>query len=190
MRRRLANVAAALSLLLFVSTAGLWVESYWANRAFDLIIYQRDEPRRPGDILYGPRSAARLTGNSCYGWFHVNFSAYSMQKNMEMPHQPRIRFYYFRKLSEAQRRLDGAKFGARWSSLNRNPGSRGGSFAIVLPYWMPTVLFALCAAWEIRRWRRSLLRSPAEVGKCPTCGYDVRATPERCPECGAVPVGK
>jgi hypothetical protein len=58
-----------------------------------------------------------------------------------------------------------------------------------LPYWVPAVLAGvLPLLWTIDALRRLHARRRMLVGHCGKCGYDLRATPERCPECGTVPV--
>ncbi|MDB5318449.1 MAG: hypothetical protein JWN40_80 [Phycisphaerales bacterium] len=61
-------------------------------------------------------------------------------------------------------------------------------FTVLLPIPFLVVLFAplpLVDVMMIRRRRRRRVRAAA--GLCIACGYDLRASPEKCPECGAVP---
>ena len=67
----------------------------------------------------------------------------------------------------------------------RYPNGRWIPLHVELPHWLVllmtlpfTVVFGRRATSALRAERR-------KRGLCPTCGYDVRATPDRCPECGS-----
>ena len=54
--------------------------------------------------------------------------------------------------------------------------------SVAVPYWALVTLFALLPLfWVWRLARRHFRRLP---GHCVKCGYDLRASQDRCPECG------
>ena len=53
---------------------------------------------------------------------------------------------------------------------------------VVAPLWIPPVLFSAYPLYLISGVRRR--RERKKLGLCLKCGYDLRGSKERCPECG------
>lgn len=54
--------------------------------------------------------------------------------------------------------------------------------------WLLSLILAIAPSYgAILAWRR---RRAYKEGQCARCGYDLRATPGRCPECGAIPASR
>ncbi len=53
----------------------------------------------------------------------------------------------------------------------------------LIPFWIPTLLFAV-VFWRSFSTIDRRRRKRKKLGLCLKCGYDLRASKERCPECG------
>lgn len=53
---------------------------------------------------------------------------------------------------------------------------------LLLPTWAIALTALLVPLWPITAWRRRVKR--LQSNQCLVCGYDLRASPTRCPECG------
>ena len=58
----------------------------------------------------------------------------------------------------------------------------GKMYRILIPLWLPIVLFAAYPAYRLLPFHRR--RKRKKLGLCLKCGYDLRASKDRCPECG------
>jgi hypothetical protein len=168
--RILFNAATVLSLVLCVATAALWVRSYWR---LDTFAWTR--PPRPGAeslfVYLDSGSGGMMTGIGLlsYGWASEQPSGWDWRRD---DHRP---------VSYA-----GGRTANRWGFGHdsfHHPQVRW--VRIIVPAWLVVTLFGALPttrlALSIRRRRRSV------KGRCLRCGYDLRATPDRCPECGATP---
>ena len=191
LRRWLFNGLAAMSLLLCVATAALGVRSYWtayylryeiSRAAFDLTV---DGFISRGGVRCGYVRlivAHMPLGVSFKFPTHTEWSLSSVG-SMDYPED-------FELAAGHKTLPNHLGFSCHYQQEEQS-FSVLTDLNLIMPVWLPVALFVLLPARWISlqrgRWRRE---RRASLGLCSKCGYDIRATKDRCPECGTpVPAG-
>jgi hypothetical protein len=175
MKRRLLNYLTALSLLLCVAVVGLWVRSYSCRDRFMFTSMPgRAIIRTPrGHLAFG----LSLGGDWSSEW-GIQF------KHGAPPEDPTQLVDDFLNASEYPFTL---LTGCGFTWLNSAGQSYSGFrsfYVLVIPCWSACVVFSTLPAIFVIR--RLVSRAAVQKHHCRECGYDLCATPDRCPECGAV----
>jgi hypothetical protein len=160
---RLFTIASALSLLLCMTTACLWVRSY--QRCDVIVVYDGDA--RTFQLLEAVRGRVELV------FAHARQTADQDLPKSHYIHESDSPF----DMSPLPHHL----LGLEWGTAPNVPPwfSRP---AISIPHGFVVFLLAILPAIYVGRRARSRWR--AKHGHCRVCGYDLRASQGRCPECG------
>ena len=169
MKRRLFNIVAVLSLLLCVLTVASWGLSYKYVISFNgergaWMLYSST-----GAIDVGHSLPADPEKSGHLAYWEPEGLQYSSIKSLSV--------------SRCFHQLWFGRSASEW-------GVQSGLIKVVemhethwrIPYWFPMLMFAVQPALWIIGWRRKVRK--ARAGSCVKCGYDLRASNERCPECG------
>jgi hypothetical protein len=195
LRGWLFNLAAAVSVLLWLALCILWVRGFKVCDNFTITHLQHR-----GGELYSWE--LHLISDSCQ--FVV---LYRVQNDHLTPQEltfvrsRSLSFLYishFTNPAAAFTLLPGEKFLPLWNRIGFEYDDSTGQPTFPtynvfdrywhVPFWFPLILLAIPAIFmstAIGKRRRLLRRR--RLGLCIRCGYDLRATPEQCPECGTVP---
>ena len=162
------------SLLLCLAFAALWVRSYWRTDVIECVRHGRPDKERGFALVWSGKGGASIVigffGMS-YGRLIVGPEVWSWTSSDDRP------ILY-----------GGGWTRARWG-FGSEPLSHPARFgrAVTFPLWLSTALFAVLPSNRLARTIRR--RRRVRAGHCRKCGYDLRATPDLCPECGHIPSG-
>jgi hypothetical protein len=199
-KRRLLNLATALSLLLCIATLALWVRSCVMPESFAYADDVRDgsntflhelnpNPRRPKWSRAMWHEEWRVISNRGLLCLHYWRSDTQFRSGIWPPkgwHYSSQDFYT--RLWESPRGplawvgVSYTKSGTGPPKVAEQWPNWGYTRIATVPHWMVVLATAILPAFQLRALLRSRKRN--RQGLCPRCGYDLRATPERCPECG------
>jgi hypothetical protein len=152
-----------------------WIRGYWQ---FDVLRFVRTETQETLGMqsTFGELAAfsARLhpSGKVQPGW-----------SISTIPASPPNTFRNLVTWSPHSRTYSALGFG--FGSFDVSTSPRHTIAAIWFPHWFCALIFAVLPAARIRSILRT--RRAKRAGLCRYCGYDLRATPNRCPECGRLP---
>jgi hypothetical protein len=160
--RYILNAMTVVSLALFLATASLWARSYYYTDSFNWL----------------PESPTLSSINSSGGriWF------YSWRTFWDPVAGPIPEGLIVTKGAWEMPDCDHHRWGISWHWDGKGWKMK---HAVVVPNAYLALAFAALPIARFVQW----LCKPARVGSgtCRSCGYDLRATPDRCPECGAEP---
>jgi hypothetical protein len=195
MRRRILNLLTALSLLLFLGVTVLAVRSHWH---YDVVRVRWNpappEPTssgqvvictsRPGQIWLTLIGVTDADAGFWRGMFRGGVRTHTVGGD-----GPAVEVESFR----WNRQPPGGRPPFRWERSEQAPSFSGGRAAramyrtVVVPHWSVMLLTAALPLARLPDALAALRRTGrAARSQCVRCGYDLRATPGRCPECGHV----
>jgi hypothetical protein len=165
-RRILFNIMTGLSLLICLSMSALWVRSYMFTDAVE---------------RQGPRRMWQTVSSAGQVYFAAQVAA-----SPSAVYAPTEEFFHYR--SPPGQPLPWTASAGYENYVNTGPFTLARSHApdwntlvVRVPHWF---VFGLAAVLPVTR---LLLRRKRRLpGCCASCGYDLRATPDKCPECGTV----
>ena len=193
LRRTIINSVTVLSLLLCAAWGALWIVSYWNS---DAVLIFKDSSCSGAFRLVGVGGTWKdgIVGVGIWTERDPYRSPAELDalRNELLPSLPGSTSWagYIGLHVRAGGRDERILRDRRWwtvSAFGTESHRKGGSWdrEFVFPCWCGFFLFSLLPAVRFRRWRR--IRRNLAQGHCARCGYDLRATPDRCPECGTVP---